>query len=76
MVTSPKQLFGTFGAQRLWQLNLQSTHEGLKTKETKKEKKKKQKIIRQRKRGTKYSDLKRKTIHLRHDGCQAPVTGA
>ena len=26
MVTSPRQLLGTFGAQRLWQLNLQSNH--------------------------------------------------
>lgn len=24
MATSPRQLFGTLGAQRLWQLNLQS----------------------------------------------------
>lgn len=27
MATSPRQLFGTLGAQRLWQLNLQSDKE-------------------------------------------------
>lgn len=35
MVTSPRQLFGTFGAQRLWQLNLQSNHKGFQIKQTK-----------------------------------------
>lgn len=39
MATSPRQLFGTLGAQRLWQLNLQSV------KKKKKKKKAYSKII-------------------------------
>ena len=35
MVTSPRQLLGTFGAQRLWQLNLQSNHNHFKRKQIK-----------------------------------------
>lgn len=33
IVTSPRQLFGTFGAQRLWQLNLQSNPSDFQTKQ-------------------------------------------